>query len=188
MYTDPTNKQNTFCHCPIRRINMPKIIENISGQLLAEARKQIAERGYSATTVRSIASACGIAVGTVYNYFPSKEMLVASFVAEDWSHATDSIKKELSGDVKDTIRAVYDLLSGFCTDHAALFTDPEAIKVFPTFLPERHGQLRDQIAEMLFPVCNERFTAQFIAEALLTWTVAGTPFDELYSVIERLIK
>lgn len=167
---------------------MPKIIENVRGQLLSEARKQIAERGYSATTVRSISAACGIAVGTVYNYFPSKEMLVASFVAEDWARATDSVKRELSGETRGAVRAAYDLISRFCSEHAALFSDPEAVKVFPTVFPERHGQLRDQIARMLFPVCGERFTAQFIAEALLTWTVAGTPFDELYSVIERLIK
>lgn len=167
---------------------MPKIIENVREQLLSEARKQIAERGYSATTVRSISSACRIAVGTVYNYFPSKEMLVASFVAEDWSHAMDSVKKELPGEAKYTVRAVYELLSDFCTEHAALFADPEALKAFSTVFHERHAQLRDQITEILFPVCGDRFTTEFVAEALLTWTVAKTPFDELYSVIERLIK
>ena len=31
---------------------MPKIIENLRDQLLQEARKQIAERGYTGTTVR----------------------------------------------------------------------------------------------------------------------------------------
>ena len=58
---------------------MPKLLENIRTQLLAEAQKQVAERGYAKTTIRSVADACGIAAGTVYNYFSSKEMLVASF-------------------------------------------------------------------------------------------------------------
>ena len=31
---------------------MPKIIENARAELLAEARRQIAGRGYAATTVR----------------------------------------------------------------------------------------------------------------------------------------
>ena len=46
---------------------MPKIIENVREQLLTEAKRQIAENGYSATTIRSVAGACGLGIGTVYN-------------------------------------------------------------------------------------------------------------------------
>ena len=46
---------------------MPKIIENVREQLLAVAKKQIGERGYANTTIRSVAGECGLAVGTVYN-------------------------------------------------------------------------------------------------------------------------
>ena len=56
---------------------MPKIIENLREQLLSEAKKQVKERGYAATTVRSVAKACGLGTGTVYNYFKSKDMLIA---------------------------------------------------------------------------------------------------------------
>ena len=56
---------------------MPKIIENVREQLLAEAKKQVFEHGYADTTIRSVARACGLGVGTVYNYFSSKEMLIA---------------------------------------------------------------------------------------------------------------
>ena len=67
---------------------MPKIIPNIREQLLNEAKKQIAEQGYSKTTIRSVANACNLGVGTVYNYFESKDMLIASFMAEDWNFDT----------------------------------------------------------------------------------------------------
>ena len=50
---------------------MPKIIENLKDRLIAEAEKQIEESGYGAVTIRSVAKACGVGVGTVYNYFSS---------------------------------------------------------------------------------------------------------------------
>ena len=59
---------------------MPKIIENVREQLLAEAKKQVFEHGYADTTIRSVARACGLGVGTVYNYFSSKEMLIGKVI------------------------------------------------------------------------------------------------------------
>lgn len=56
---------------------MPKILENIRELLLQEAKRQVFENGYSSLTIRSVAGACGIGVGTVYNYFESKDALVA---------------------------------------------------------------------------------------------------------------
>ena len=63
---------------------MPKILFNAREQLLTEAKRQINEKGYAATTMRSVAGACGFAVGTMYNYFESKEVLISMYVAEDW--------------------------------------------------------------------------------------------------------
>ena len=48
---------------------MPKIIEGVRARLLNEAKRQIATLGYARTTIRSVATACGLGVGTVYNYF-----------------------------------------------------------------------------------------------------------------------
>ena len=65
----------------------PKIIENLESRLIQEAKRQIAESGYGATTIRSVAKGCGVGVGTVYNYFPSKEALVATFMLADWKES-----------------------------------------------------------------------------------------------------
>ena len=75
---------------------MPKIIENIREKLLSEAKRQVMENGYSAMTIRSVAAACGVGTGTVYNYFPSKDMLVASFILEDWMLCMNDISKGMS--------------------------------------------------------------------------------------------
>lgn len=74
---------------------MPKIIENIREKLLEEAKIQVQKQGYSAMTIRSVASACGVGTGTVYNYFSSKDMLVASFLLEDWRLCIEKIEQRM---------------------------------------------------------------------------------------------
>jgi AcrR family transcriptional regulator len=51
-------------------------------RILEAARQLFAASGYEASTTRDIADAAGIANGTLFNYFPSKEAILASLVAE----------------------------------------------------------------------------------------------------------
>ena len=70
---------------------MPKIIKNLESKLIAEAQKQILAQGYGAVTIRSVANACGVGVGTVYNYFPSKDDLLAHYLLADWTECITAI-------------------------------------------------------------------------------------------------
>ncbi len=167
---------------------MPKIIENVREQLLAEAKKQIAERGYANTTIRSVAGACGIGVGTVYNYFKSKDMLIASFMLEDWQECLADIRAHKASDAAALLRGIYDALRCFSDKHKALFTDVEAAKVFSTVFSKRHKQLREQLADLVKPIAKDDFSAAFIAESLLTWTMAGVPFEQLSDILLKILK
>jgi AcrR family transcriptional regulator len=109
---------------------MPKIIENVREQLLCEARKQIAERGYAATTIRSVAGACGLGVGTVYNYFESKEMLIASFVYDDWKRYYAEMTEIPCDDPKVLLEGIHRLLKAFAKENEVLFSDEDAAKVY----------------------------------------------------------
>ena len=169
---------------------MPKIIENIREQLLQEVKRQIAENGYGKTTIRSVAGACGLGIGTVYNYFKSKDMLIAAFMLEDWQECLLKMKQANPDDPRSFVQNIYLSLREFIESHTALFCDEDAIKVFATALTERHKMLRDQLADVLLPICNhsnQAFLAEFISESLLTWTTAGKPFEEIYSVIGLLL-
>ena len=48
--------------------------------------------------------------------------------------------------------------------------------------------LRKQLADPLEKFCKDAFTAEFVAEAVLTWTMAGKSFDELYRVLKPLFE
>src|SRR6478735_479997 len=54
-------------------------------RILQAAQEQFAERGFEATTTRDIAAAAGIAVGTLFNYFPTKEAIVESLVSDAYA-------------------------------------------------------------------------------------------------------
>ena len=170
--------------------SMPKIIENVREQLLAEAKRQISENGYANTTIRSVASKCRLGVGTVYNYFKSKDMLIASFMLDDWQECLSKMKQQSITDAERFFRFIYTALLEFAEKHTALFRDSDAAKVFAVAFTERHKLLRDQLAEIILPICNgsnKEFLAEFISESFLTWTMASKPFEQIYSVIELLL-
>ena len=168
--------------------NMPKIIENLREELLAEAKKQIAERGYKNTTIRSVAAECGIAVGTVYNYFKSKDMLIASFILADWLECVRSIAAQPKENKRQYLNFIHLSLLKFEEKYSVLFTDRDAMAAFSSAWGERHGQLRAQLAELIMPIADESFTAEFVAEAMLTWTTGGRSFEEIYTLLPEKIK
>jgi AcrR family transcriptional regulator len=166
---------------------MPKIIENLESRILEEARRQIEASGYSALTIRSVASSCGVGVGTVYNYFPSKDALVATYMLQDWKDCIRiaeqcSVDSDSAGPV---VRCIYDQLTQYALRHQTLFRDETAAAGFAGSFSRYHALLRSQLAQPLRKFCSSDFAAEFVAEALLTWTMAGKTFDEIYGMIGK---
>lgn len=167
---------------------MPKIIHNPQSLLIDEAKKQIEENGYGAVTIRSIAKGCGVGVGTVYNYFPSKEALIATHLLEDWKSCIAAIDAvgTYSECPKPVVCCIHDQLIQFAGRHERLFRDEVAVAGFAGSFSQYHRLLRSQLANPLRKFCNGDFAAEFIAESLLTWTMAGRSFDEIYELIKKL--
>lgn len=167
---------------------MPKIIENLKDRLLAEARQQLEQGGYEAVTIRSIAKGCGVGVGTVYNYFPSKEALIATHLLEDWRKRIETI--QLTSDRSDTprpvLQCIYEQLVDFARCHLEIFSSQAAASGFAGSFSQYHDLLRSQLAGPLRKFCSDDFEAQFVAEGLLTWSMNGKSFDEIYEILKKL--
>lgn len=53
-------------------------------EILKTSRELIRQQGWSAVNIRSVAAACGVSVGSIYNYFDSKAVLVCATVESIW--------------------------------------------------------------------------------------------------------
>lgn len=167
---------------------MPKIIKDLESRLIEEAKKQIEESGYGAVTIRSVAKACGVGVGTVYNYFPSKDALLATYMLKDWECCITAINavSAYSDAPQAVVRCIFDQLLAYAQLHKTIFADEAAGAAFAGSFSRYHAMLRGQLALPLRKFCQSDFAADFIAENLLTWTMAGTDFDTLYGMIRKL--
>lgn len=173
---------------------MPKIIENIREKLLEEAKRQVSESGYSAMTIRSVATACGVGTGTVYNYFPSKDMLVASFMLEDWMLCMQAIEQgaEAAEDARAVLYCMYQELLTYQEKYQNLFADENAEASYLASSMQRHHLLCAQLAEPLKTWARKQdkvdavFLAEFVAENMLTLAMAGKDFETIAAVLLQL--
>ena len=167
---------------------MPKIIENLPHRLLEETQRQIEEVGYGSLNIRTVAKNCGVGVGTVYNYYCSKDELVAAFLLEDWSRCMDNINVclEKLDALEATLHTVYEELTAYTLRHRTIFRDKDAAIAFAGSLVRYHNLLRTQLAQPLRRFCRDGFMAEFVAEAMLTWTVDGRSFEDIYGQLRKL--
>lgn len=86
----------------------------------ALTRKQVADRAYAlacdrgfvAVSIRALAAECGVALGTIYNYFPTKGDLLTSVVGRFW-------REELGSEMHEALEPGTDYVA-FCR---AFFAD-----------------------------------------------------------------
>jgi AcrR family transcriptional regulator len=62
-------------------------------RIIKVAARLFSSKGWDNTTTRAIAAAAGIATGTLFNYFESKEAIVAELISEALARAEQEIRK-----------------------------------------------------------------------------------------------
>ena len=187
--------QHNSAHTP-RRIPMPKIIENLRSTLIEEAKYQVNKFGYAGMTIKSVSKACNIGVGTVYNYFKSKEELVFAFMYEEWLESIAVMRKcsEETDSPEVLFRCIHSEIGNYTKEHQRLITDKNAAKVFSVHYFSGHEFLRVQIEEIIAPVCMplaknpSPLLCSFMAEMLLIWSATSADFDEIYAVLKDHFK
>ena len=100
------------------RERMPQKIANAREKLMQRGKiflLQNADGKQGKLSIRNLTAECGIALGTFYHYFSSKDDLVRQILWEDWQHVLGAIDESLrcGGTLYEKVHCLYDQLDGF---------------------------------------------------------------------------
>ena len=174
---------------------MPKIILNLRENILKESKNILKTESYDKLTVRRVASRCGVAVGTVYNYFPSKEMLTAGVMLDDWMKTLEEMKKTAAEAISpmDGLNGFYASLLSFIAEYSETW-DQYRARGGRADSPYRHHILVGQIADVIRTLLD-RFGGvfcvrlpEFLAENLLILASEGErDLSQAAPIFEKLL-
>ena len=145
-------------------------------EILKASREFIRTQGWSALNIRSLATACGVSVGSIYNYFDSKAKLVESTVESVWFeifHRPEN--KDAFVDIQSCIAWIYGRMEyghkqypGFFTFHSLGFMQ-EGASEGKRLMQRTWRHITEELCAVLKRDANVRpnaFTEQFTAEKL----------------------
>ena len=160
---------------------MPKAIEDLHNTIIREARPILLEHGYEQLTIRNVARICDVAVGTVYRYFDSKDVLVSEIMHGDWDPAlermrdfVETVSSPLEGlqMITDCIRDFIKLYANAWLEYRMLYRSSDALSrqhnsfirdvssvIHPMMLrfqPDYSPVLSDFVARTVFAAAAER--------------------------------
>ena len=171
-----------------RRRIVPKLIENLKEKLLDEAKKQLMDVGYEAMMISSLAKACGVGVGTVYNYYPSKEAILNACISEDWEKRMEVIENvaKYSPSYDAVIHCVYDQIVIFSQEHRYIFRESSNSDNVYAITMRHTKALSDRVAVALRKFCESDAQALLIAEAMVTWMSTGKSYEDIRNGVSRM--
>ena len=92
-------------------------------KILKTSRELIRQQGWSAVNIRSVAAACGVSVGSIYNYFDSKTALLCAIVESIWG---EIFRRPEDGagfqDTQACIVWMYERMECGCRQYPGFFT------------------------------------------------------------------
>lgn len=173
---------------------MPKIIEDLKSTILEAVANDLTILGYKKLNIRGIAKKCNIAVGTIYNYFSSKEILVASLMAKNWLESMHKIDNQISSikDLYQGFEIIYNGILEFKNNYKNVWSEYTPSMPFYDESKNRHLIFRNQIEERLIKVLeitNNKHYEYFpiITELLITCVMQeDINFDNLKTFIKKL--
>lgn len=174
---------------------MPKQISDVKKRLYGIAKKLLEQEGYTALSMRKVASECGIAVGTIYNYVKNKEELVALVIMEDWVRVMEKMRYAASGSSSfaDGMCGIYNALEEFVRQYRDVWEQYSQLGGSSTAISSHHRMLRDQITGYIgalmerFDTLQNMSLAPLLAETVLAAAMQPDLEEEMIRMISDRI-
>jgi len=112
--------------------------------IVRAAAESLLENGYAGTSVRSIASRAGVAIGNLQYYFPTKSELLI----EAWRHLTERSVEELRTSLNQMTDPIW-LIESIQLAAFDLLVQAPKQESLQAFLPELFARYRDVVEEQL---------------------------------------
>lgn len=148
-------------------------------KILDAAREEFGERGFSDSSIVGITQRAGVALGTFYTYFDSKEALFQALVRDMSAQVRNNVGPALSGatDALDGERRALEAFLKFARDHRDIYRIvDEAEFVEPAVYREHYETTATRIAARLVAARDRgEFDASISNEDLeiLAWGMMG---------------
>ena len=130
---------------------MPKIIEDLENRILRAARERLLGGDLSSFSARGIAEDCGIAVGTIYNYYRDKESLLGAVMAQDWQAELQRAGEEIAAapSPEAGVLCLYEAVRAFSRVYERIWASYPTGEGFGSLYRTRHQLLLNQIQGQL---------------------------------------
>lgn len=106
---------------------MSRIIDNPRQLILNRAKEILYNEGYAKLTMRNVSKSCNIALGTIYNYYPTKKDLIIEMMTEYWSEYINRAQDIVNYDYAfyDKLRLIFNDLGSFIKTFKEIWLKPE---------------------------------------------------------------
>lgn len=175
-------------------------------EIMEVSRRLVLERGIASLSMRSLAEACGVAVGSIYNYFPSKADLLSESIGSVWEEIFKPFyEREAFGSFTECVSVLFETIRdgdkkypGFFTVHALNFASADRKKgkeAMTRYLAALEGRLADalrrdeSIREGVFgEIFSEEVFAGYVFELMLSiFLRKGQSCEALLEMIRQTI-
>lgn len=168
--------------------------------LLQAAEAVIGEKGYEAATMTEIAGRAGAAIGSLYQFFPTKEAIADALRAQLIDALSETLARleptARGADAETLGREMFETLTTFLHDHPALTAISDARGRAPKQILELRIRLRAGIGRILaafapdLPAVRVRVSAAVIWQLMRSAAMLEPQFrerDEAIADIQSLV-
>lgn len=178
---------------------MPKVLANVREGILLMGRDLLSEKGYDGFSVRAVAGRCGIGVGTLYNYFQSKQQLVSAILSAEWENHLRrmTLHSKTGDDLIGRLVSIYHELWQFLQGLHSVWADGGGGKsVDPVEfkgIQNQRNLVRQQLEQMIASTLERsspghRWLADCIARVFLAYAVEPDQDDnQIVRILGKLL-